>query len=157
MKPSVALVHEFVEFIPEVIRPGIVFVCIQYATVVHKCCCGCEHEVVTPLAPTDWKLTFDGVSISLHPSIGNWGFPCQSHYWIRHNRIHWAGRWSRTEIEAGRDADAAAKAEYYQDEAALPVALPPSAVEAKPGVVAATKPVKTERPPKLSWWRKLFG
>ncbi len=63
------------------------YVSIEFTTVVHKCCCGCGREVVTPLSPTDWKLTFDGVSISLHPSIGSWNLPCQSHYWIRHNRV----------------------------------------------------------------------
>lgn len=156
MRLPIALAHEFVEFIPEEIRPGIVFVCIQYATVVHKCCCGCGHEVVTPLSPTDWKLTFDGVSISLHPSIGNWGFPCQSHYWIRHNRVHWAGCWTRAEIEAGRDADAAAKAEYYHEDVVIPIDPLPAAVEAKPGVVVAAKPAKTV-PPKVSWWRRLLG
>jgi hypothetical protein len=40
----------------------------------------------SPLSPTDWKLTFDGVSVSLHPSDGNWSFPCRSHYRIEYNR-----------------------------------------------------------------------
>ncbi|WP_353963011.1 DUF6527 family protein [Streptomyces sp. NBC_00365] len=39
--------------------------------------CGCGRKVVTPLAPQEWKLTLDGVSVSLHPSIGNWSFPLQ--------------------------------------------------------------------------------
>jgi hypothetical protein len=47
-----------------------------------KCCCGCGHEVVTPFSPTDWKLTFDCVSVSLYPSIGNWSPPCRAHYFI---------------------------------------------------------------------------
>jgi hypothetical protein len=60
---------------------------------------------VTPLSPTDWKLTFDGETISLSPSIGNWSLKCQAHYWIERNQVRWAGRWSRDEIEAGRASD----------------------------------------------------
>ena len=89
------LAYEFVEFIPKHPKEGTVYVSIAYATAVHKCCCGCGSEVVTPLSPTDWRLTFDGESISLHPSIGNWGFPCRSHYWIEQNRVRWAGQWSQ--------------------------------------------------------------
>ena len=58
MKPPKALTHEFVEFIPDVIEDWKIYVSIDYATAVHKCCCGCGKEVVTPLSPTDWKLIF---------------------------------------------------------------------------------------------------
>jgi len=34
--------------------------------------------VVTPLSPTGWSLIFDGETVSLYPSIGNWNFPCRS-------------------------------------------------------------------------------
>ena len=44
--------------------------------------------MVTPLKPTDWKLTFDGKTITLYPSIRNWNFACRSHYWIRNNRCN---------------------------------------------------------------------
>ena len=84
------LSHQFVEFIPDSLEQGVVYVSIPFATVVHLCCCGCGQEVVTPLSPTDWNITFDGVSISLSPSIGNWNFPCESHYFIRANTITWA-------------------------------------------------------------------
>lgn len=94
--------HEFVEFVPDQLRDGVLYISIPYATVVHRCCCGCGNEVVTPLSPTDWKLIFDGRTISLHPSIGNWSFPCQSHYWIRDNGVEWAPRWSKEKIEAAR-------------------------------------------------------
>jgi len=77
------------------------------------CCCGCGREVVTPLSPTDWKPLFDGETISLDPSIGNWSFPCRSHYWIRENRVEWARRWSREEIEGGRARDRLRKAAAY--------------------------------------------
>ena len=107
---------QFVEFIPEHIERGKLYVSIQYATVAHSCCCGCGHEVVTPLSPTDWKLIFDGKSVSLDPSIGNWSFPCQSHYWIRNNRVRWAGQWNSEQIAAGRAYDAAAKGRYFDSQ-----------------------------------------
>lgn len=99
-----AIRHEFVEFIPESLEPGVVYVSIPYATTAHLCCCGCGSEAVNPLAPHSWRLTFDGQSISFSPSIGNWSFPCQSHYWIRNDQVEWAGTWSQKKIDAGREA-----------------------------------------------------
>ena len=105
--------HQFVEFIPDVIEDGVLYVSVEYTTVTHKCCCGCGREVVTPLSPTDWRLIFDGKTISLEPSVGNWQLPCQSHYWIRNDRVRWAGKWTPEQIAAGRAHDAAAKREYF--------------------------------------------
>ena len=65
------------------------------------------------LTPTDWKLIFDGETISLDPSIGNWSFDCRSHYWIRQNRVKWAPQWSNKEIESGRAYDRLEKDEHY--------------------------------------------
>lgn len=113
MRAPMTLRHEFVESIPDVVQPGTVYVSIVYATAVHKCCCGCGQEVVTPLSPTDWKLVFDGETVSLDPSIGNWSFPCQSHYWITRDRVRWAEKWSKEEIAVGRAHDAAAKKSQF--------------------------------------------
>lgn len=107
--------HEFVDFIPAALEEGVVYVSIPYATIVHRCCCGCGEEIVTPLTPTDWTLVFDGDSISLKPSIGNWGLPCRSHYWIIRNKVRWAKVWSETKIEKARDEDRHRKALYYMD------------------------------------------
>jgi hypothetical protein len=114
MSRDTILTHEFVEFIPEVLEEKTLYVSMKYATVVHKCCCGCGKEVVTPLSPTDWELIFDGRSISLNPSIGNWGFDCKSHYWIVSNRVKWARRWSQKQIDAGRNLDRRAKERYFK-------------------------------------------
>lgn len=105
--------HEFVEFIPSVLKAGIVYVSIPYATVVHLCCCGCGMEVVTPLAPTDWALVYNGDTISLKPSIGNWGLPCRSHYWIVRNKVRWARSWTVEKIAEGRDRDRRRRAAYF--------------------------------------------
>ena len=107
------LKYEFVEFIPDDLIEGTVYVSLTYSTAAHKCCCGCGNKVVTPLSPTDWKLIFDGVSISLYPSIGNWSFKCRSHYWIRNNKIIWAPKWSQEEIDEGRAYDQSAKEKYF--------------------------------------------
>jgi hypothetical protein len=96
---------EFVEFIPEVLEDGKLYISEEYATAVHKCCCGCGLKVVTPLKRTEWKLTRDGQFVTLNPSIGNWSFPCQSHYWIRRNAIKWSYQMTKEEIEAGRRYD----------------------------------------------------
>ena len=101
---------EFVNYVPEALDDGVLYVSIPFTTVVHRCCCGCGNEVVTPLDPTDWEMTFDGKSVSLSPSIGNWGLACQSHYWVYRNQVRWARRHSMFEIKAGRALDRIAKA-----------------------------------------------
>ena len=97
--------YKFVEFIPDILEDGVIYISIEYCTAVHKCICGCGNEVVTPLSPTDWQLTFDGKSVSLSPSIGNWNFKCKSHYWITNNKIMMAKKWSDFDIGIGREND----------------------------------------------------
>lgn len=104
---------QFVVEIPRQLEPGRLYVSMEYATVVHSCCCGCGLEIVTPLTPTDWELNYDGEAISLWPSVGNWHLPCESHYVIRRNRVIDAGPWPATRIDAERRRDKAAKAEFY--------------------------------------------
>lgn len=109
------LQHRFVEFIPGNIEEGVLYISIEYCTTIHKCICGCGNEVVTPLSPTDWKLTFNGKTISLYPSIGNWNFDCQSHYWIKNNKIEFADRWTKNQIDFGRENDLEKKMEYFEE------------------------------------------
>jgi hypothetical protein len=105
MKQSIVLTCEFVKAIPIELEERRLYVSMDYATVSHMCCCGCGKQVVTPLSPTDWKLIYDGASISLSPSIGNWSFDCKSHYWIDKNTVRWADRWSKRQIATGRAHD----------------------------------------------------
>ncbi len=128
MKASVPLRHKFVESVPELMEDGVIYVSIRYRSVIHLCACGCGSEVVTPLGPTDWRLTFDGVSVSLDPSVGNWGLPCRSHYIIKRNKAVWAGDWSEERIAVGREYDQKNKDRYYgQTEAETKVQpLPPT-------------------------------
>lgn len=144
MPARMKLTHQFVEFIPERLQDGVLYVSVAYATAAHKCCCGCGHEVVTPLTPTDWKLIFDGETVSLDPSIGNWSFPCKSHYWIRCNNVQWAERWTREQIDAGRVRDATLKGRrlYTEEKVVSPVQ-----------VAKTSFPV----PPKPTFWRRMKG
>lgn len=91
--------HKFVEFIPEIIEEKTLYISIEYCTAIHKCVCGCGNEVVTPISPTDWELHFNGKTVSLTPSIGNWNYNCKSHYYITQNKIHYARRWHEKKIE----------------------------------------------------------
>lgn len=89
---------EHVEFIPEELEAGVLYISWRYRTASHLCCCGCSREVVTPLSSAKWRLVERGGVVSLLPSIGNWSFPCRSHYWISEGEIRWAGAMSVTQI-----------------------------------------------------------
>jgi len=122
MNKIASLIPEFVDAIPAKIESGKLYISMEFATAVHSCACGCGMEVVTPFSPTDWNLTFDGVSVSLAPSIGNWSFPCRSHYWVRRNQIQWAGDWSDEEIAAGRASDKRNKDRHFASSSSKPPA-----------------------------------
>ena len=109
------LSHRFVECIPDALEGGVLYVSIRHGTAVHLCCCGCRREVVTPLTPTDWKLIFDGETVSLFPSIGSWNLPCRSHYWITRNRIEWAENWSDWRVAAAEEKDRKLKEKFYTE------------------------------------------
>lgn len=108
--------HKFVEFIPDLkeMQDGVIYISLEYDTAVHNCACGCGEQVVTPFSPTDWKLTYNGESVSLYPSIGNWEFNCRSHYWIKKGKILWAEDWSDKQIEANRYLDKKTKEKSFK-------------------------------------------
>jgi len=105
---------QFVELMPAVLEKGVLYVSMTYATASHLCFCGCGMKVVTPLSPTDWCLTFNGDTVSLDPSIGNWSYPCHSHYILWSNRVIWAGTMSDAQIRAVRASDAREKMRYHE-------------------------------------------
>lgn len=116
--------HKFVEVMPAKIEELTLYIAMDFATAVHKCCCGCGVDVVTPFSPTDWNITYDGVSVSLSPSIGNWSFKCQSHYWISRSTIKWADHWMPEQIIACRAADRRAKGVFYEQKTLEPKPVP---------------------------------
>lgn len=105
--------HEFVRAVPDTLDPDTLYISIDFGTAVHLCACGCRNEIVTPITPTDWSFTFDGETVSLNPSIGNWSLPCRSHYWIRRGQIDWAAQWTDEEISLGRKMDRITKRKQF--------------------------------------------
>lgn len=113
MRPPRQVRHEFIALLPEKVEEGVLYVSLKYKNMVHLCFCGCENQVVTPLSPTGWTITFDGRSVSVYPSIGSWKLPCRSHYWIRKGLVEWAPDWTDEMVDAGFANDRAAKRDYY--------------------------------------------
>ena len=109
---------EFVDHIPEQLCDGVLYVSMRFGTVVHRCACGCGEEVVTPLSPADWRLTYDGRTVSLAPSIGNWSFPCRSHYWIDEGLVLWARGFTEAEVAVVRQESRTRRDGYYLAEGA---------------------------------------
>ena len=81
----------FVTFIPDQLKQGKLYISKLFGTAIHLCCCGCGIETITPLKEGFWQLSANGELVSLHPSIGNQDFECQSHYWIKNNQVRWVG------------------------------------------------------------------
>ena len=131
----------FVRGIPETLDDGMIYISMEYRTAVHKCACGCGRNVITPLAPEQWRLIYDG-KVSLQPSIGNWSFPCRSHYWIRGNGVVWAEQWSDAQIAAARAHDRQSLDRFYSQRPDPPAV--PSATPTKEGLGARL-------------WRRLSG
>lgn len=100
------LTPQFVEFVPETPDEGVLYISKKFRTASHLCVCGCRREVVTPLNAAKWELEEhrDG-SVSLFPSVGNWSFPCRSHYWVEENGIRWAPAMSERQIAAVKAFD----------------------------------------------------
>lgn len=115
-----ALRHKFVNSFPDRLQPGILYISMGYATASHSCCCGCGEEIVTPFAPTEWKMTFNGEAVSLWPSIGNWNLPCRSHYIIRDGRAIEAAPWSDEQIGFEKRRDRRAKEVFYERQPSEP-------------------------------------
>jgi len=143
--PIDQLIPEFVEAFPTPMQPAVLYVSIVYRTTGHLCCCGCGEEVIAPLAPAQWALTYDGDTVSLHPSIGNWTLPCKSHYVIRRNQVLARRPFTREEIVENRSHDRAALARY--DDELTEVGTPP--VTQQPD---AAHPVRSRE----IWWMRLL-
>lgn len=102
-----SVTHQFVEFAPREVAAGVLYISIQFDTVVHLCCCGCGNKVALPLSPAGWSLTYNGSTISLTPSIGNSSLPCRSHYWIRNGQVHWHPPMTQAQSDRARARDRA--------------------------------------------------
>lgn len=142
---------EFVEFVPEQIEEGVIYISERYGTAIHKCCCGCGKEVVTPLSPAEWSIQLTNNQISLWPSVGNWSFPCRSHYVIRRNRVLEAGAMTARQIRKVKARDSADKEVWIAEKNCQKAAAtrrpmtPPTKAQKIVGLVRRI----------LDWWRSL--
>lgn len=141
------LKHRFVEFMPDELEQGIIYISLEYGSVIHLCACGCGEEVNTPLSPTGWKLTYNGKVVTLHPSIGNWSYDCRSHYWIQNGEIVWAENWSYDQVESKRNSDREFSDSYFKKQ-----------LENDDTSVLRKKDIKIESDSqvKMSFWNRLF-
>lgn len=108
---------EFVKHVPDKLSEGVLYISEEFATAGHLCCCGCGEEIFTPLNPAQWQLTKNKSSdtVSLYPSIGNWKYPCQSHYWIENNIVTDAGPMSARIISNVIKRDKREKNQYIRE------------------------------------------
>ena len=140
--------HKFVEFMPDIIEDGVLYISLGYGTVIHNCACGCGSEVNTPLSTTGWKMIYNGEAITLKPSVGNWSFDCRSHYWITDGKIEWASTWSDERIIETRKVENDERDKFYESKNPSPV------------ITKAIKKQDLKEPIlKKKWWlwKLLFG
>jgi hypothetical protein len=109
-----SIVLKDVEFIPEDLEDGTLYVAEHYRIAAHSCCCGCGMEVTTPLGVGQYELTRDRGGPTLYPSIGNHDYPCRSHYWIECGRVIDSYPMSRDVILRNRRTDRREKLERRQ-------------------------------------------
>ena len=95
----------WVEDMPDVLRPGKLYISPKHSLIEHLCACGCGTEVSLPLGRTEWKIEFDGDTVGSWPSIGNWQLPCRSHYMIQRNNTIWCKSWTSEDVMRERQMD----------------------------------------------------
>lgn len=135
---------EFVEFVPDLLDDGVLYISERYKTASHKCCCACGEEVVIPLGPADWSVRIDGGKVSMHPSIGNWRFRCRSHYVIWRDQVVWAGAMKAEQIAQVELRDRVDKVRHIE--------AINKAKEVAPAGVAHVE--VSEKPVRTSWLRR---
>lgn len=108
--------HKFTRYIPEDLEENTLYISTKFNTAIHLCICGCDNKVVTPLSPIDWSMKYNGKTISLDPSIGNWNFECKSHYWITDSVIIHSKKWTNKQIELVQKQEQQEKHDYFEDQ-----------------------------------------
>lgn len=151
--------HEMVASIPEILQANTLYITEEGDVAGHLCACGCGREVITPLSPTDWSIEVNRSGASLSPSIGNWAFPCRSHYFICDDIVVWARDMPDKAVAAGRERDQARKRRYYEHLAHEQEV--PSLPETPASLMAApTVPLSIWRcigTAIICWWRRLIA
>ena len=135
----------FVSDIPDDLDEGVLYLALEYDAMVHLCACGCGCEISTPIGPTDWKIAWDGVGITVRPSVGNGSLRCRSHYVIDAGKVRWYPR--MTDLDIAEERTRTARAKGVHPPPVTPVTT-----------TSATAPVTTPRTPwYLKVWRAIKG
>ena len=75
-----------------IFEQGKIYVSRRYYSAIHLCVCGCGNKTVMPINHEEWSYGWDMTEVngklSFIPSVGNWNFPCRSHYFITENKIN---------------------------------------------------------------------
>jgi hypothetical protein len=87
------LTPQFVEYMPDVIEDGILYISQRFSVAIHKCAGGCGIQAVMDISnwgdspwKNGWRMTINDNLISFSPSIL---CPCKAHYFIENNEIRW--------------------------------------------------------------------
>ena len=111
------MAHRFARAIPDELEPATLYVSVDFLTTSHLCACGCGAEVVLPLHPTKWRVSFDGATVTMKPSIGSSSLPCRSHYFITAGEVHWADPMTDEDYGAARARDRRDDDHWYRPKA----------------------------------------
>lgn len=79
---KVSIEPVFVEYMPEEMEQGKVYISDEYQVSIHLCLCGCGEETIMSLMANQWSYTNTEKGVSFTPSVGNYQFACKSHYII---------------------------------------------------------------------------
>lgn len=92
MERLTELSPRFVEFMPDALEHGVLYVSKKYGVAIHLCACGCGEKTVTPFgSPSGWTLEDVDGAVTLNPSVYNYQVPCRAHYFVRRNKVEWCG------------------------------------------------------------------
>ncbi|MES2620182.1 MAG: DUF6527 family protein [Bacteroidota bacterium] len=77
----------FVELMPEFWEQNKVYISEPHSTSAHLCLCGCGQKAIMPLGGGQWwtLVKEKNGTVSFIGSVGNYSFPCKSHYIITKN------------------------------------------------------------------------
>ena len=93
------LVPVWVRPIPKELEPGKLYINAEGNYLKHLCPCGCGGEIGIGLHPDGWKMQFDGVYVTIRPSVGCGFLECKSHYLITENAVEWCEPLVPTTVE----------------------------------------------------------
>ncbi|WP_183560655.1 DUF6527 family protein [Mucilaginibacter sp. SP1R1] len=85
---KVIIIPVFVEWMPDFYEQDMVYISREHNCSKHLCLCGCGQMTIMPLDDgSKWWQLVEGPDgrVSFIGSVGNYSFPCQSHYIITNN------------------------------------------------------------------------